>query len=74
MLKLGIRGFATTARRAADTVTKIDALNQHGISVSKAQGVARGLTGGKLTPLSQRHVLIVRSNWKYTFNQVESYL
>ena len=50
MFRLRVRTFATTARRAAETVAQMEAPNQYGIAVSKAQGVVKGLTGGMVTP------------------------
>jgi cysteine synthase A len=52
MFRIGIRGFATTARRAAETIAQMEGPNQYGIGVSKAQGVVKGLTGGSL-PLAR---------------------
>lgn len=46
MFRLGVRRFATTAVRAAENVAQMEAPNQYGIGVSKAQGVVKGLTGG----------------------------
>jgi cysteine synthase A len=46
MFRLGVRSFATTARRAAETVAQMEESIQYGINVSKAQGVVKGLTGG----------------------------
>jgi hypothetical protein len=46
MFRLGVRTFATTARRAAETAAQMEALNQYGIGVSKAQGIVKGMTGG----------------------------
>ena len=40
MFRNGVRTFATCARRMADGPSA------HTVSVSKAQGIARGLTGG----------------------------
>ncbi len=60
MFRLGVRTFATTARRAAETVAQMEAPNQYGIGVSKAQGIVKGLTGGKypsLTPLKSSNAL-----------------
>ncbi|TVY20468.1 Cysteine synthase 1 [Lachnellula arida] len=45
MYRLGVRRFTTTARRAAETAAQMEAPNQYGISVSKAQGIVKGLTG-----------------------------
>ncbi|KAG4030038.1 hypothetical protein MFRU_013g00620 [Monilinia fructicola] len=45
MFRLGVRRFATTAARAAENVAQMEAPNQYGIGVSKAQGVVKGLTG-----------------------------
>ncbi|KAH8649638.1 cysteine synthase [Tricladium varicosporioides] len=45
MFRIGVRGFATSARRAAQTAAQMEAPNQYGIGVSKAQGVVKGLTG-----------------------------
>ncbi|PMD21635.1 cysteine synthase [Hyaloscypha hepaticicola] len=45
MFRLGVRTFATTARRAAETAAQMEAPNQYGIGVSKAQGIVKGLTG-----------------------------
>jgi hypothetical protein len=46
MFRLGVRSFATTVRRAAETVAQMEESIQYGIKVSKAQGVVKGLTGG----------------------------
>ena len=46
MLRLGVRSFAATARRAAETAAQMEGSNQYGIAVSKAQGTVKGLTGG----------------------------
>ena len=46
MFRLGARTFATTARRAAETVAQMGGPNHYGIAVSKAQGIVKGLTGG----------------------------
>lgn len=59
MFRLGARTFATTARRAAETVAQMEAPNAYGIGVSKAQGVVKGLTGGKQPLLP---------NWKTSSN------
>ncbi|QSZ32602.1 hypothetical protein DSL72_002181 [Monilinia vaccinii-corymbosi] len=45
MFRLGARRFATTAVRAAENVAQMEAPNQYGIGVSRAQGVVKGLTG-----------------------------
>ncbi|CAD6452451.1 cysteine synthase [Sclerotinia sclerotiorum 1980 UF-70] len=45
MFRLGVRRFTTTAVRAAENVAQMEAPNQYGIGVSKAQGVVKGLTG-----------------------------
>ncbi|KAH6666882.1 cysteine synthase [Halenospora varia] len=45
MFRVGVRGFATSARRVAQTAAQMEAPNQYGIGVSKAQGVVKGLTG-----------------------------
>ncbi|PBP27620.1 cysteine synthase [Diplocarpon rosae] len=45
MLRYGVRRFATTANRAAQTASQIEAANQFGIRVSTAQGIVKGLTG-----------------------------
>jgi cysteine synthase A len=50
MFRIGARRFATTAMRAAETAAQMEAPNQYGISVSKAHGVVKGLTGGMLYP------------------------
>lgn len=47
MFRLGVRTFATTARRAAETAAQMEAPNHYGIGVSKAQGIVKGLTGGR---------------------------
>jgi len=47
MFKQGLRRFATSALRAAETTTQIEARNHYGIQVSKAQGHVNGLVGGK---------------------------
>ncbi|CAL3970106.1 hypothetical protein PZA11_006398 [Diplocarpon coronariae] len=45
MLRLGIRTFTTTARRAVQTASQLEAANQYGVGVSMAQGTVKGLTG-----------------------------
>jgi cysteine synthase A len=50
MFRVGARTFATTARRVAETVVHMEAPNQYGIGVSKAQGIVKGLTGGRSAP------------------------
>ncbi|PVH86566.1 cysteine synthase [Cadophora sp. DSE1049] len=45
MFRLGVRTFATTARRAAESAAQMEAANAYGIGVSKAQGIVKGLTG-----------------------------
>ncbi|KAI5291565.1 Cysteine synthase 1 [Ascosphaera acerosa] len=45
MLRTSIRRFATSSGRAADLAAQWNARNTHGIGISKAQGVAHGLTG-----------------------------
>lgn len=47
MFRTGIRRFASTAYHAAEGIAQAEAKNQYGIGVSKAQGVVKGLTGGK---------------------------
>lgn len=44
MFRHGARTFATSAQRLAATVAAEP--SQHLIGVSKAQGIAKGLTGG----------------------------
>jgi len=44
MFRTGVRSFATTARRAAQTGAQMEGPNQYGIGISKAQGIAKGLT------------------------------
>ena len=75
MIRTGIRRFATTARRAAETAVQMEASNQYGIGVSKAQGVVKGLTGGRSTRNSIcSHKLTGYSHWKYTFDPLKSHL
>ncbi|RFU33460.1 hypothetical protein B7463_g2855, partial [Scytalidium lignicola] len=45
MYRLGVRRFATTARRAVETAAQMEAGNSYRIAVSKVQGVVKGLTG-----------------------------
>ncbi|KAL2076037.1 hypothetical protein VTL71DRAFT_980 [Oculimacula yallundae] len=45
MFRLGVRTFATTARRAVESAAQMEAANAYGIGVSKAQGIVKGLTG-----------------------------
>lgn len=51
MFRLGVRRFATTTVRAAETAAQMEAPNQYGVAVSKAQGVVKGLTGGGFSRL-----------------------
>ncbi len=46
MLRLGVRRFASTALRAAETAAQMEAPNAYGVRVSKAQGHVNGLVGG----------------------------
>ena len=46
MFSRGVRRFATTACRAAETASQMEASNAYGIKVSKAQGQVNGLVGG----------------------------
>jgi len=52
MFRFGLRRFSTAGRRAIESAAQMEAPNQYGIGVSKAQGVVKGLTGGDL-PLYQ---------------------
>ncbi|KAK2733100.1 Cysteine synthase 1 [Myotisia sp. PD_48] len=45
MFRTGIRTFTSTVLRAAESMSHIEAKNQYGINLSKAQGVVKGLTG-----------------------------
>ncbi|EPE33827.1 Tryptophan synthase beta subunit-like PLP-dependent enzyme [Glarea lozoyensis ATCC 20868] len=45
MFRLGVRRFATSAVRAAETVSQKEAASVYGFNVSYAQGVVKGLTG-----------------------------
>ncbi|KAL5350439.1 cysteine synthase [Pseudogymnoascus sp. 05NY08] len=45
MYRLGVRRFTTSVRHAAQTAAQMEAKNQYGIQVSKAQGVVKGLVG-----------------------------
>ena len=46
----------TTAVRAAENVAQMEAPNQYGIGVSRAQGVVKGLTGGRLVQSFVAHM------------------
>ena len=78
MFRLGTRTFATTARRAAQTIAEMEAPNSYGIGVSKAQGVVKGLTGGKHAPLfifvEDGGLTGMISNWKYAADTIKSHL
>ena len=52
MYRTALRRFSTAGRRAIESAAQMEAPNQYGIGVSKAQGVVKGLTGGDL-PLNQ---------------------
>lgn len=55
MFRTGARRLATSARQlaaTAQTAAQMEAPNQYGIRVSKAQGVVKGLVGGKLRAFS----------------------
>ena len=47
MLRVGLRRFSTTVRKAVETVAQMEGLNRYGIRVSEAQGTVKGLTGGE---------------------------
>ena len=47
MFRIGVRRFATSAARAAETISQMEGPNSYGIQVSRSQGVVKGLTGGK---------------------------
>ena len=53
MFRTGVRRLAATAWRATESLSKIEAGYQHGIEVSKAQGIAkRGLVDGRYSMYS----------------------
>ncbi|KAL8769404.1 MAG: hypothetical protein Q9209_004632 [Squamulea sp. 1 TL-2023] len=45
MILCNVRRFATTAYRAAELATKVDASNQYGVHLAKAQGHVNGFVG-----------------------------
>ena len=47
MYRLGVRRFATAARKAVETVAQMEGSNAYGVKVSTAQGVVKGLVGGE---------------------------
>ena len=46
MISRSIRKFATTAYRAAEVASKVDASNQYGVQLARAQGHVNGFVGG----------------------------
>ena len=46
MFRHSLRRFTTTAYRAAELATKVDAANQYGVRVSMAQKHVNGFVGG----------------------------
>lgn len=48
MISRNIRRFATTAYRAAEVASKVDAANQYRVQLAKAQGHVDGFVGGKM--------------------------
>lgn len=67
MFRTSIRRFATTAKRAAETVAQMEQGSQQSMSISRAQGIAKdGFVSGMLlyTPLTaavqSAHALGVR--------------
>lgn len=46
MLSRGVRTFASTAHRAAELSTKVDASNHYRVQLAKAQGHVNGFVGG----------------------------
>lgn len=50
MISRNIRRFATTAYRAAEVASKVDAANQYRVQLAKAQGHVDGFVGGKFSP------------------------
>jgi len=51
MLRTSIRRFANTAKRTAETLAQMETPQAHGISISKAQGIAQeGFVSGVLLP------------------------
>lgn len=48
MISRNLRRFATTAYRAAEIASKVDAANQYRVQLAKAQGHVNGFVGGRL--------------------------
>lgn len=51
MFRFRARSFTTIACRAVEMAAQIKTPNMYGVSVSRTQGVVKGLTGGKCLPL-----------------------
>jgi cysteine synthase A len=47
MSRVVVRRFSTTIRRFTESAAQMEIPNQYGIMVSKAQGIVKGLVGGK---------------------------
>ena len=47
MFRHSVRGFATTASRAAELATRIDNANQYGVQLAKVQQHVNGFVGGR---------------------------
>ena len=52
MIRQGVRRFSTTLCRAAQTAAQVEAANQYGVGISKAQGYTNGLVGGMVPQLN----------------------
>ena len=79
MFTRSVRRFATTAYRAAETLSQIESSNPYGIQVAKAQGHVNGFVGGvSLLKLCIKIYADQRisagSNWKYSAHTDESTL
>ena len=47
MYRLGVRAFSTTVRKTAEAVAHMEGPNPYGVRLSAAQGVVKGLVGGR---------------------------
>ena len=51
MFRTGVKRFAGTAIRVAESAVQMEKHNAYGINVSNAQGIVQGLTGGNCNSL-----------------------
>ena len=75
MIRTSVRRFATSARRAAETVAEMEAPSAHALRISHAQGIAEnGLVSGASFSIkaSYLHMILTScSHWQNPFDPLK---